>query len=151
MGLFKKVRKSNDATQNRGANHLKLNDSDLCSPDKHVRMKALSKIEDNDILLDFALNDPHIEVRKMAVELISGEEILMDIAYDNLNSSLRIAALSNPNLKKEKVFLELANDSNKDVRIAAINRINNEDILSDIANNESNREVRKIALNKIQK
>lgn len=151
MGLFKKFRKSEDKKIKPS---LKLEDSlihDLQSPDKQVRMKALSKIEDDDVLLDFALNDPDIEVRTKAVELIGDEDILTDIAWGNPNSRLRVAAISNPSLSDERLFLDLADDSNKDVRIAAINRIDDEDVLLDIADRQSNKEVKKIALARIRK
>ena len=128
MGLFKKFRKSLDKKQEIIRNHQNQEDFDLYSPDEDVRAKAISKIKDNDALLDFALNDSNIE-----------------------DSNLRIAALNNLNLKEEKVFITLARDSRKDVRIAAINRISDGNVLEDIAKNESNREVRKIALSRIHK
>ena len=101
--------------------------------------------------MDFALNDSNIEVRKKAVCLIDDGDILKEIAFNNPNSNLRIAALNNLNLKEEKVFITLARDSRKDVRIAAINRISDGNVLEDIAKNESNREVRRIALSRIHK
>ena len=151
MGLFKKFRKSLDKKQEIIRNHQNQEDFDLHSPDEDVRVKAISKIKDNDTLLDFALNDSNIEVRKKAVCLIDDEDILKEIAFNNPNSNLRIAALNNLNLKEEKVFITLAMDSHKDVRIAAINRISDRNVLEDIAKNESNREVRKIALSRIHK
>ena len=151
MGLFKKFRKSLDKKQEKIRNPQNQGDFDLYSPDEDVRVKAISKIKDNDALLDFALNDSNIEVRKKAVCLIDDEDILKEIAFNNPNSHLRIAALNNLNLKEEKVFITLARDSRKDVRIAAINRISDRNVLEDIAKNESNREVRKIALSRIHK
>lgn len=149
MGIYKKFVKST-YKRNKGLIHLDLDDSDLCSPDEQVRLKAISQIEDDDLLLDFAQNDPVIEVRISAVELIANEDILKDIAYNNSNSRLRVAAISNTGLKKEKVFIDLARDSNKDVRIASINRINDVDVLWDIAHEESNRQVKQVALEKIK-
>ena len=151
MGLFKKFRKSLDKKQEKIRIHQNLEDSDLYNPDEDVRAKAISKIKDNEVLLDFVLNDSNIEVRRKAVCLIDDEDILTEIAFNNPNSNLRVAALNNLNLKDERVFIKLASDSSKDVRIAAINRISDGNVLEDIANNESNREVRKIALSRIHK
>ena len=69
MGLIKKFRKSLDKKQEKIRNHQNQDDSDLYSPDEDVRVKAISKIKDNDALLDFALNDSNIKKKRFSSHL----------------------------------------------------------------------------------
>ena len=89
------------------------------------------------------------------VKKIKSEDVLFDIAKSedySFRSNLSLTAIENHHLKDENKFLELINgDYEYPIRMAAVRRIRNEEILIDLLKNHSDWHVRYAALDSINK
>ena len=103
-------------------------------------------------------NPPRYEsdfLRKPAIRLISNEELLGKIACGSFYGDYRLEAIKNPHLKDEKilykvVFSNSINYFNTSCYVAATRKINNQEMLIDIASSNKSSIVRMTAIAKIE-
>lgn len=118
-----------------------LNDYDI-----RVRCAAITNpnLNDQEFFSHLALNDSSYSVRCDAAEQIRDEEILKQIISNDSKSTVRVYAISNPNLKDQSFLTDLAfNDYDYNVRRAAVLKIDDENVLKDIFANDNHGEVKK--------
>ena len=113
-----------------------------------VRLKAIKKLTDQNVLIDIAKNDEKWNVRWKAVEKITDQSVLADIAKKDEDSSVRKAALHN--ITDQNVLADIAkNDNYRIVRETDLEKITDQSALIDIAKNAKNFKIRKMAVEKI--
>ena len=103
-------------------------------------------------------NPPYYDsdfLRKPAIRLISNEELLGRIARRSLYGDFRLEAIKNPHLKDEKilyhvVFAHQSDYFNTSCNVAATRKINNQEMLIDIASSNKPSIVRMTAIAKIE-
>jgi hypothetical protein len=118
----KQVREFRKNDQNINHNH----------PNKWMRRVIVKKTTDEDILKDYALNDPFAKVRKEALRKIQDEEFLCQIVScekDNEVKRLALRKIKNPNLLSHIA----QRDENCNIRMLLINRVNDEKLFENRA------------------
>lgn len=142
--------------------------------DSESRLKAFSYIDDQALLLDIALNHFDRNLEEAASEKISNKDDLKKIALNARFKESRLNAISRINdegilvdvlkssdsntrsyilqyIKDEsKIIWVYENDSNSLVRIDAVDKIKNQQILGEIALNDSDSWVRSNAIKGIE-
>lgn len=145
------------------------------SSEDDLRRIAVSKIIDEDVLADFALNDSSVFVRREAIQnlnlknddilidvvksdfdefnrywacqKIEDEDFLLKIIYDGSFKSCLSVISQNPNLPKEDYFIDVyENDEDEYHRLAAVNFISDSSFLDSIVLNESDDKIRAAAI-----
>ena len=106
---------------------------------------------DKDVFVQYlVLYDERSNIRACAVENpnLRDENLLKDVVLYDYNHRVRQAALRNPNLNIQPLFeLMACHDSDDGVRFEATRRLDDEDVLMDIAVNESKASIRSAAVN----
>ena len=124
----------------------------LYGTDDVLRQKAISKLNNQRVLKDIAFDDFNEDIRLAAVARITDENTLYKIALRDSNihvCALAVYKIHNENLLKNIV---LSNDSafdNKNIRLDAIKKINDDEILASIVLNSQDYIVRMKAVSKI--
>ncbi len=130
-----------------------LKDVVLYDYNHHVRAEALQNPNLNmqPLFELMACHDSDNGVRFEATKRLEDEEILMDIAVNEPKASIRSAAVSNPHLYNERVLIKAAlNDPADYVRQGAIHKITNELVLARIARDDESKVVRIEAKNRLK-
>ena len=113
-----------------------------------VRIAAVKRITDEDVLADIARNDSSDEVQIFAVKNITDDDVLVDIARNAKFWWVGYQAVHRINDKD--ILADFArNDPDEEIRRDAVKRISDEDVLLEIFSNDSDREVRRNALDNI--
>ena len=98
-----------------------------------------------------ACHDSDDGVRFEATRRLDDEDVLMDIAINEPKASIRSAAVNNPHLYNERVLIKVAlNDHADYVRRGAIHKITNELVLARIARQDESKVVRLEAKNRLK-
>ena len=112
-----------------------------------VRVAAIHKISDMDLLLKIAKSHNDYNTRVVVYKKLNGKSIFDEITDENLTQSHM--NLVN-DLDNEKFLKDIAvNDSDFDVRKAALERICDEDVLADVVRESSDFEIRYSAMKKL--
>ncbi len=141
-------------------------------PHSDVRQSAIEEIDEPNILNDLAQNDDAVEVRKTAVLKINDLKVLDTIAQhdtdsnmreiadqrfkqllcgqtkDSLSLESRLSWLNNTSDAKRIAYVAM-HEQNVDLRKAAIEKIEQEEVLGDIAINDPISEIRLHTLEKL--
>jgi hypothetical protein len=112
-----------------------------------IKLRAIEKVKDQDILKNLALNSTSWKIRRRATMKITDDGALTHIALNDPSNHVRRAAANNFNLDDEKSLIELfLNDSSNQVRNVALRRINDEELLLEMYNLNLDEKVRRIAI-----
>jgi len=118
--------------------------------DESIRIKALIKlvdfIDNQNELADFALNNESKEVCIAATRKITNQKILADIAKST--GTKYLVTKSNPEWHNDAQGVECARTITtviEDLRIAAVKKINDKDLLSDVMKNAKDENIRQTA------
>jgi hypothetical protein len=99
-----------------------------------VRKSAISKLTDQSVLADVVETDKDPTVAAVAAEQLTDQTVLIGVAKSHPDTRVREAAISNPNLTDQAVLAEIAQaDSHWWLRVAAVARLNDRKILTQIA------------------
>ncbi|WP_405275159.1 BspA family leucine-rich repeat surface protein [Methanobrevibacter sp.] len=118
-----------------------LNDYDL-----RVRCGAINNpnLNNEELFSYLALNDCKYSVRYDAAKYIKNEDVLKQIIENDSKSSVRVSAIYNPNLQDRSFLEKLAlDDYDYNVRIAALLKIEDEEVLKNIFFNDGHGSVKK--------
>jgi len=106
---------------------------------------------DKDVFVQYlVLYDDRSNIRACAVENpnLRDENLLKEVVLYDYNHRVRQAALRNPNLNIQPLFeLMVGHDSDDGVRFEATRRLDDEDVLTDIAVNDPKASIRSAAVN----
>ena len=114
--------------------------------DLRVRCAAINNpnLNDEKLFCHLALDDCRYSVRCDAAKRIQNESVLKEIIENDSKSCVRVNAISNPNLTDQSFLTDLAfNDYDYNVRIAAVLKIRDENVLKEIFANDCHGEVKK--------
>ena len=123
-----------------------LKDIALKDYDLRVRCAAINNLNlnDEDFFCHVALNDYNYSVRCDVAEKIQNEYVLKQIVQNDNKSCVRVYAISNPNLKDQSFLRNLAlNDYDYNVRMQAVLKINDDDVLREVFENDNHGSVKK--------
>ena len=118
-----------------------------------VRKAAMSNpnLEIQSLFELMARHDSDSGIRCQATKRLDDEELLVDLALNDSNGSVRWAAVENPNLRNETALIYAAfNDCHTNVRLAAIDRITDEKALARIACEDKVRKVKAKAVGRLK-
>lgn len=124
-----------------------MNDYDL-----RVRCAAVTNpnLQNQDLFRYLAKNDSKYSVRYDAVKYVSDESILKEIISNDSSSTVRCSAIRNPNLCDKSFLKDLAlNDYDYNVRIEAVLKISDNDILKRVFSNDPHGSVRQFACKRL--
>ncbi len=115
--------------------------------DKNIRIPVIKRITDQRELTKIALNeyDPYLRIK--AVRNLTEKTVLEEIAKNDRKDSIRAAAIENlikklDKMTDEKILADIAiNTSYPQICLAAIKKIKNKEILSNISNNISDNDL----------
>ena len=118
-------------------------------PNKWVRRVIVKKTTDEDILKDYALNDPFGKVRKEALRKIEDEEFLQQVVFQEKDNEVKRLALRK--IKNPNILSHIAqNDPNCNIRMLLMNQLNDERLYENRAVNDSCTKIRECAASKIK-
>jgi hypothetical protein len=115
--------------------------------DSEIKLAALQKIEDKNVVQHIAKSSRNFEARQLAYKLLEIENCQQAV-YDRVKNSYGLISKSEAlKLLTEQKYLEEIVLSNIDssIRIKAMDKLKNRNILNDIAQNDKYYEVRKKA------
>ena len=99
-------------------------------------------METNEELYEIVKNTKYKDERIEALSKITDEEMLIDIGLNSNNISTKKLAIENENLKNEKMLMQIAlNDNSDTVRLACIEKIRKEDYLINIMRDIANKRI----------
>jgi len=115
--------------------------------DPAVRLRALEKIEDEDVLLHLACEDPDLEVRHRAVERLRNTDALRRAAIHGQHLDARLKAVAR--IDDPWVLAGIMRErKNPDLMMACFEGIHNQEVLEAIARDSAyNVTARRIAIN----
>ena len=120
----------------------------LHHPNKWVRRLIVKKIEDEDALKDFALNDSFHRVRLEAIRKISDEEFLAKIVFNEEEKYIKNLALKK--IKDKSILENIAlNHPSFNIRASLFDYISDDNTIWDLAKNDFYADIRKLAIEKI--
>lgn len=98
-----------------------------------MNMEGLS----NDELYDIVKTSKSKNIRYKAIRRITDEKMLVDIALNSTHMLMRKTAIENENLKNQEVLTQIVlNDKIVSIRIRAVEKVYDENLLMNIAMNE---------------
>ncbi|MCD6161167.1 MAG: hypothetical protein J7K40_01995 [candidate division Zixibacteria bacterium] len=116
------------------------------SKDPEVRLKAVGKLTDQQLLSEIAKTDKSIRVRKAAVARVNDQEMLFSIALDGREIDARIDAVERIE-SQQKLALIIKIRKNYQLMGACFSQISDKKILEEIAANpDYNMSARRIAI-----
>ena len=115
--------------------------------DPKVRIDALQKIEDKEILVKIAKQDPAAVVREAAGKKIQDQELLIQFANTDKDSDVRKATVSR--IEDREVLRQIAKVDSTEIAKTIIEKIDNEEFLKDVFNGTNNVETKILCLMKI--
>ena len=124
----------------------------LNAKDWEIRKIALNAINDQSLLENIAINDESSEVREAAVEIVANQTVLSNIAVNDVDADIRKAAmlkLDNQDLLANTAAQLALNDDIPMVRIAAVERLTDQTVLSNVAVNDELSSIRRAAILKL--
>lgn len=118
--------------------------------DDGVRYQAVKhKLNNQEALIDIAMNDKNQSVRFEAVKKVNDESVLGNVAKNDSESHIRREAAKKIN--DETVLIDIAKNAfDWKVRKTAVKKISDEDVLVDIAMNNMRSSIGYIALRRLE-
>jgi hypothetical protein len=111
---------------------------------RQLAYKVLGKENSQESIFDIARNDKNWINRKNAVDKLSEQAFLVDIAKDEEKLEIRQAAITK--LKDQSLLFEIAkNDKSLEIRRTAIKMLSNQNIILSFAKNDNDFEIRQFA------
>lgn len=105
--------------------------------------EIFNKIVDEETLKDIAIEAIDKNYRRLSLEKIEDADILYDLVFKAKDSSIRKSAVNKENFADEDVLKRVVlEDKDEGVKIAAVKKIENEEILAEIATQEENAKIR---------
>lgn len=116
------------------------------SKDPEVRLKAIEKIDDENLLARLAMDDPSPRVRSAAVRKVGNQDLLQEIALDGKEIDARIAAVER--IDDQEMLAEIIKiRKNYQLTGACFTRITDRKILEKIAHDPGyNMSARRLAI-----
>ena len=135
MNLLITTAKSHDKNASSAVKNPSLTDENILldiaenGKDKYAVSNAVSKIHNQNILMKL-LKSENTSFRQSAIEGITDKKVLEQYAQYDPDSATRYNAVANPNFTNEELLKSIAtNDSDKYVRISALNKVTESDFL----------------------
>jgi len=115
--------------------------------DPAVRLRAVATVDDREILIELACDDPDLDVRHRAVERLNHEDALRQVAIEGRHIDARLKAVAR--IDDPRVLAEIMRErKNPDLMMACFERIRSQEILEAIARDPAyNVTARRIAIN----
>ena len=108
----------------------------MAEDDRHIRRRAVAKLEDQERLWHYAVSDPAPLVREEAISRLSGDDRLLGIVNSEPEIRGRQAAVSR--IRDQRILFELASSHpDRWVRKAAIQCLSSDDDLMQIVFSDS--------------
>lgn len=101
-----------------------------------IRMIATKRLSDQNTLIEIAKNSKEDNIRKVALQKITDQNVMANIAKNDKSYSIRKLVYQNSEFKEtQKALADIAkNDPKRDVRLSALGKISDQDVLFEIAN-----------------
>lgn len=113
-----------------------------------LRIDALYKVTDQNLLFKIALQDENLEVKLAAFNKITDQNLINRLAIESDNSEMRQMAVDI--IKDQNILFEVAlNDINNEVKKAAFYKITDQNLIDRLAVECDNSELRQMAVHKI--
>jgi hypothetical protein len=117
-------------------------------PNKWVRRVIVKNTADEDVLKDYALNDPFSKVRKEALRKIRDDEFLCQFVSSEKDNEVKRLAMRK--IKNPDMLSSIARrDKNCNIRMLLINRVNDEKLFENRAFDDPCPKIRAYAAGKI--
>ena len=103
-----------------------------------VYEEILDKFSDESVLIDMLHEKLFGDFRVLIVRRLVSEDALRNLALDDLDYRVRLEAVKNPNFCDGKTFAQIVqSDHNDAVRLEALKRIDDKDLLEEITNDSN--------------
>lgn len=112
------------------------------------RIKALTKVKDQNILFKVAKYDGNHEVKLTAFNKITDQSLVNRLARESEDSKIRLMAL-NKVTNQDILFNVASNEENFEVKLAAFNKITDQKLINSLASDSEDSKLCLIALNKV--
>ena len=120
--------------------------------DERIRGLAVRKLDNHEqaVLCEIAQNEANNEVRLAAVEKVVDQQVLAKVARADVDARIRNIAVRKLDNHEQAVFCEIAqNEANNEVRLAAVGKVMNQQVLAKIAREDQDVGIRGLAARKL--
>ncbi len=119
-----------------------------------IRKEYLATLTNQEKIIEIAKNDSSFEIRIEAIKKIESIETAKEFCINDLDSRVRKECfdyiVNKTNMDYIFIHKILLNDKDKEVRIKALLKTEDQDILIEVAQNDNDDDIEKIALEKIK-
>lgn len=119
-----------------------------------IRKEYLATLTDQEKIIEIAKNDLSFEIRIEAIKKTESTETAKELCINDLDSRVRKECFDYivNKINTDYIFIHriLLNDKDKEVRIKALLKTDDQDVLIEVAQNDSDNDIEKIALEKIK-
>ena len=118
--------------------------------DERIRGLAVRKLDDQTVLCEIAQNEANNEVRLTAVEKVADQQVLAKVARADVDARIRGLAVRKLDNHEQAILCGIAqNEANNEVRLTAVDKVMNQQVLAKIARVDQDVGIRGIAARKL--
>ena len=118
--------------------------------DARIRGLAVRKLNDQTVLCEIAQNEANNEVRLAAVEKVVDQQVLAKVARADVDARIRGLAVRKLDNHEQAILCGIAqNEANNEVRLTAVDKVMNQQVLAKIARVDQDVGIRGIAARKL--
>ena len=122
----------------------------LLDPEEIVRMAALKKLHDPQVIANVAINDASANIRREATNKIIGDDFLLQVVQQAADPEIRSIAVSRMSNNEEMIINHVFNDPDPAVRRVGLAHLHTPELIADIAVSDTDTPIRFSALNRIE-